>query len=133
MQSAKDFGVRIYDETSYENLENLMIGLGVATKEDDGRIFIKAEYRLTYSEELFRSRVKQTLGSKHMYTKALCQKLVKSLKEGRIGVSQDMDEKACYQALLKLEQEGLVRFESGYPRAPIPAKHALIRLEGSNA
>jgi hypothetical protein len=103
-----------------------VIGLGLATKEDDGRILIKAEYRLRYNEALFRSHAIRILGNSFMYTKALCQKL-----EEEQGF-QDMDEKACYQALLKLEQEGLVRFESGYPRAPIPARHALIRSEASN-
>lgn len=127
-QSAEDFGVYIYDEPSYKNVEYVMRSLGVIYKnENDGSILITDDFRVSYQERTFEEHVRRILGPQpRMYTLELCQLLERSLKEVVPGI----DEKICYQGLIRLSEKGMVKFESGYPDAPVPAKHALISFQG---
>lgn len=128
LNSSYEFGVRIFDWKSAENVVNLMLHLGVLSQKDD-MYYVKKEYRSQFNHQKFEELTLNKLNSDSpMFTKDLCAYLLDH-ESDFINLEEEPTIRMIYKHLLQLnESKGVLKFIPGLPRPPIPSKHTLVEL-----
>ncbi|GAB4380894.1 hypothetical protein [Methanothermobacter thermautotrophicus] len=130
LNSSYDFGVRIFDWKSAENVLKLMVDLGVLSLDKENDIYsVNREYQTEFNHKVFEELIIDRLSSDtQMFTKDLCSYLLS--REGEFINSDDEPTiRMIYKHLLRVnESKDILKFIPGLPRPPIPSKHTLVEL-----
>ena len=130
--SSDDFGVRIYDWRSAQYVVNFMEALKVIYKIGD-EYFVDENYRRDFDEKSFLKLIEKSFKKENpQFTKTLCEYLLEN--SSKFLVTKELVTiETIYKKLLQVnETKDFLTFIPGLPRAPIPSKHTLIELRGSN-
>lgn len=129
LNSTYDFGVRIFDWKSAENVLNLMVDIGVLSKNEDSYL-VNKEYQSEFNDKVFEELIIDKLRSDpQMFTKDLCSYLL-SHESDFINLDEEPTIRMIYKHLLRInENKGVLKFIPGLPRPPIPSKHTLVELK----
>ncbi len=128
LNSSYDFGIRIFDWKSAENVLNLMVDIGVLSQENDN-YFVNKEYQSEFNHKVFEELIINKLKSDpRMFTKDLCSYLL-SHESDFINSEEEPTIRIIYKHLLRVnESKNILKFIPGLPRPPIPSKHTLVEL-----
>ncbi|MEM4589274.1 MAG: hypothetical protein QXL73_04675 [Thermoplasmata archaeon] len=131
-KSANDFGVRIFDWKSAENVIKFMKKFNVITSKSKNKYYVNDEYRQIFNEEEFKALIVKKLKEESpQFTKNLCTYLLDNIE--RYSTKSKVPMRIIYKRMLNLnEKEKFLRFIPGLPRPPIPSKHTLVELVGVN-
>lgn len=130
LNSSNDFGIRIYDRLSGENVINFMKDLGIISLKDKEYV-VNERYRRKFNNRKFLEMVIDNLkDEKLQFTKSLCEYLLDN--SSKFMVSKDpLTIELIYKKLLTLnESKEILVFIPGLPRPPIPSRHSLVDLKG---
>ena len=131
LNSSYDFGVRIFDWKSAENVLKIMVDIGVLSldKENDS-YSVNKEYQTEFNYKVFEELIIDKLGSDtQIFTKDLCSYLLSHADEF-INSDDEPTIRMIYRHLLRVnESRDILKFIPGLPRPPIPSKHTLVELK----
>jgi len=129
LNSTYEFGVRIFDWKSSENVVNLMLEIGVLSYENS-KYLVNREYQTDFNNSIFEELIINKLESDSpMFTKDLCSYLV-SQQDDFINSDKEVTIRMIYKHLLRVaESKNILKFIPGLPRPPIPSKHTLVELK----
>lgn len=129
ISASNDFGTRIHDWKSGENVLNFMIYLDILSKDD--KIYrLNEDYKISFKEDQLLEIVYENFDQKEiLFTKSLCDNLLIYSHEFITSKTYPTVE-YLYNKLLEInENKDLFLFRPGLPRPPIPTKHTLIELK----
>jgi len=131
LNSSYDFGVRIFDWKSAENVLKLMVDIGVLSLNQKNKIYsVNKEYKTKFNHKVFEELIIDKLRSdKQIFTKDLCSYLL--FRAGEFINSDDEPTiRMIYRQILRFnESRDILKFIPGLPRPPIPSKHTLVELK----
>ncbi|MCK9151810.1 hypothetical protein [Methanobacterium alcaliphilum] len=129
ISASNDFGTRIHDWKSGENVLNFMECLDILSKEN--KIYrLNDEYKITFKENELLELVYENFDqNKILFTKSLCEQLL--IYSSYFITSRNPPTiEYLYNKLLEINtNKELFKFSPGLPRPPIPTIHTLIELK----
>jgi hypothetical protein len=130
LNSSYDFGVRIFDWKSAENVLKIMVDIGVLSLDEENNSYsVNKEYQTEFNHKVFEELIIDKLSSDtQMFTKELCSYLL-SRESEFINSDDEPTVRMIYKHLLRVnESRDILKFIPGLPRPPIPSKHTLVEL-----
>ncbi len=131
-KSANDFGVRIFDWKSAENVIKFMEKFNVIISKNKDKYYVNDKYRQRFDKNEFKALIVKKLKEESpQFTKELCTYLLDNIEI--YSNKSEVPMKIIYKRMLNLnEKEKFLKFIPGLPRPPIPSKHTLVELMGVN-
>lgn len=127
--SSKDYGTRIYDWKSGENVLDFMKSLEVLSKIKK-EYSLNNEYRKIFNESELIRLIEELLKDDSMFTKTLCEELVDK-SDIFMASKEPVSIENIYKKLLRANKEHeFLKFIPGLSRPPIPANNTLVELKG---
>lgn len=131
INSFNEFGTRLYDWDSGDNVIGFMRDLGIL-KKINKHYSIEENYRKKFDQDNFIKVIKRYMNQYEMQeTFNLCKHLIDNSNEFLLS-NEQISIDFMYKHLLKLNKDKkILKFIPGIPTPPIPNNHTIVKLKNS--